>query len=86
MHGNAWEWCQDYWHGNYYESSPQQDPTGPSAVGERVARGGSFHNPPVVCRSAFRSRNISEGYHNHVGFRVVLTVPLPAGVRTARGE
>ncbi len=58
MHGNVWEWCQDYWHENY-----QGAPTNGSAWltgGDnttRLLRGGSWDNDPGSCRGAFRNRD-----------------------------
>jgi formylglycine-generating enzyme required for sulfatase activity len=52
MHGNVFEWCQD-WHGDY----PQKDVIDPQGAekGEfRVLRGGSWTSAPLYCRSAFR--------------------------------
>ncbi|HXP63166.1 MAG TPA: formylglycine-generating enzyme family protein [Dongiaceae bacterium] len=66
MHGNVWEWCQD-WMGDY-PSGSVVDPKGPASGQYRVLRGGSWHSPAVYCRSANRrtygpdSRNISLGF------------------------
>jgi formylglycine-generating enzyme required for sulfatase activity len=70
MHGNVWEWCQD-WYGNYSGGS-EVDPVGPLQGSRRVARGGGWISPPRNCRSADRSRN-SVGFTNGFsGFRVAL--------------
>jgi formylglycine-generating enzyme required for sulfatase activity len=47
MHGNAWEWCQDHWHGNY-EGAPTD---GSAWLSEnenayRLIRGGSWNTYP----------------------------------------
>ena len=77
MHGNVWEWCQDYWHDDYRGA-----PTNGSAWltdnrkdTRRIKRGGSWENYPRHCRSAFRSSN-SSGYRSYtLGFRVVCSAP-----------
>jgi formylglycine-generating enzyme required for sulfatase activity len=52
MHGNVWEWCQD-WLGDYPENNVV-DPQGPKKGEYRVLRGGSWVDPPYTCRSACR--------------------------------
>jgi formylglycine-generating enzyme required for sulfatase activity len=79
MHGNLWEWCNDWFSDKYYAESPKVDPQGPalSPSNKRVLRGGSFYHRPAECRSAFRFEgNPWDGHHYYggVGFRVVVAV------------
>ena len=70
MHGNVWEWCQD-WHGKYPHGSVR-DPTGPTSGSRRVLRGGSWGDSAEYCRSAFRGKDEPSSRRYVIGFRVVL--------------
>ena len=69
MHGNVWEWCQD-WYGPY-ESGLGVDPQGTVAGSDRVLRGGSWSDFGAInCRVANRSSNAPTSADSHFGFRV----------------
>jgi len=71
MHGNVWEWCQD-WHEDYPGGSVT-NPEGPSSGAYRVIRGGSWHSIARSCRSAFRSFLTPDLRGSYFGFRVAWT-------------
>jgi formylglycine-generating enzyme required for sulfatase activity len=73
MHGNAWEWCQDWFGSGYYAKSPTDDPTGPTTGSYHVDRGGCWYCKAYRCRSAYRGGTSLGCGDYFVGFRVAMT-------------
>jgi formylglycine-generating enzyme required for sulfatase activity len=73
MHGNAWQWCADWYGAEYYAVSPAGDPTGPDSGNVRVLRGGSWIVGPNDPRSANRGRRAPGSRVSLSGFRVART-------------
>ncbi|HKP11962.1 MAG TPA: formylglycine-generating enzyme family protein [Blastocatellia bacterium] len=73
MHGNVFEWCQDYYDAGYYAQSPGVDPQGPESGSFRVKRGGGWMFSAAFARSAARDLFSPAYRYNFVGFRLVRT-------------
>jgi len=75
MHGNVWQWCEDFFSADYYGRAEAENPQGPTQGNCRVLRGGSWCDNSVGCRSAYRVGYGSDGRYfvtGGLGFRVVV--------------
>ena len=79
MHGNVWEWCND-WHSPYPFHSVV-DPDGAETGSAKIRRGGSWAHYPEYCRSAYRSLYESEDRSPEIGFRLALSDAEPVPMK-----
>ncbi|TVR50843.1 MAG: formylglycine-generating enzyme family protein, partial [Puniceicoccaceae bacterium] len=72
MHGNADEWCWD-WFGPYDAARVLLDPTGPATGTQRILRGGNWMSVPAEARSAHRHALAPSTRFYSIGFRLAVT-------------
>ena len=72
MHGNVWEWGEDYWHRNY-EGAPSDGSAWLSGGRDRsrVVRGGAWYVYPPGLRAAYRDKVGPSIRIVNIGFRLV---------------
>ena len=70
MHGNIYQWCEDWYDAKAYNRGNCKDPLVTSEGAFRVFRGGSWNSVPQDCRSADRGRGVLAYRHDGMGFRV----------------
>jgi formylglycine-generating enzyme required for sulfatase activity len=75
MHGNAHEWCSDWYEPTYYSTSPADNPTGPKTGTHRVQRSCSFAHQYRQATSAYRDSDLPETAASGYGFRIVQEIP-----------
>ncbi len=71
MHGNVWEWVEDWYDPGYYAQGVTTDPLGPASGTHRVLRGGSWMDYADNTRSAARDGLAPSARNRSTGFRLV---------------
>ncbi len=74
MHGNAQEWCCDYFDTTWYGRAPKADPFHDQRGAEGVLRGGGWTDNRIELRSAIRRSYPRHTSSYYTGFRLARTL------------
>lgn len=77
MSGNVWEWINDWYQSDYYDSSPYSNPPGPESGSYKVNRGGSWTYNWNDVRVANRNTGFPGTRLSNLGFRCAGDAPGP---------
>ncbi len=75
MAGNVYQWVNDFYDEQYYDSMPAQNPTGPASGQTHVIRGSSFEADASQTLSGIRHFGGSGYTSRDTGFRCVVNQP-----------
>ena len=75
MAGNVFQWVNDFYAEQYYDSMPAQNPGGPASGDSHVIRGSSFETEAAQLQSAVRHFGAPAYHSRDLGFRCAVTQP-----------
>ncbi len=81
MSGNVWEWLQDWFDTEYYQSSAMSNPRGPDTGFRKALRGGSWYNKSYYAHVGMRFALHPETRLTSVGFRCAKDAAPSGGSR-----
>jgi formylglycine-generating enzyme required for sulfatase activity len=88
LYGNVAEWVHDYYGEDFYGTSPERNPRGPTDGEFRVLRGGGWSDDPETIHASYRdfSASVDDGclVSDALGFRCVRP-PLPSELDSGPG-
>jgi formylglycine-generating enzyme required for sulfatase activity len=70
MHGNVWEWVEDWWQHSYKGAPPDGSAWTVGNTSRRALRGGSWSRNQAGVRSASRTGRTTDFRESKIGFRV----------------
>ncbi len=78
IHGNVFEWCDEWFGTDDYQPFASKTAVDPYNVAtgtsyRRVIRGGNYFEPPIAAHSSLRRTSAPDGRVTSVGFRVALS-------------
>ena len=71
MHGNVYEWCEDWYMSNYNVTPRNDRANDRGKKSHKVIRGGSWFFLPEALRSAKRNVGFVNHGNNNLGIRLV---------------
>jgi formylglycine-generating enzyme required for sulfatase activity len=79
VHGNLWEWTQDWYAEDYYRESPFRDPSGPATGSARTLRGCGWDSDHWRCRVSYRNFMSPTDKNSQIGFRLYRSLSSARG-------
>jgi formylglycine-generating enzyme required for sulfatase activity len=74
IHGNVWEWTEDWYDPQFYSKSSKKDPQNYVSSNRVAIRSGSWINSANFLRSAARNHQLAIYKGDDVGMRVVMEI------------